>query len=101
MAEAGIPIEVIAQYLGHEDANVTRKKYARYSPTYLREAAAALEFDDLGSMNLESTTFSDEEMPEVPDLVVGGRGIEPLTPSMSRKCSSAELTARSVRESAI
>jgi len=94
MAEAGIPIEVIAQYLGHEDANVTRKKYARYSPTYLREAAAALEFDDLGSMNLKSTTFSDEEMPEVPDLVVGGSGIEPLTPSMSRKCSPAELTAR-------
>ena len=27
--------------------------------------------------------------------MVGGRGIEPLTPSMSRKCSSAELTARS------
>ena len=26
--------------------------------------------------------------------LVGGRGIEPLTPSMSRKCSSAELTAR-------
>ena len=25
--------------------------------------------------------------------VVGGRGIEPLTPSMSRKCSPAELTA--------
>ena len=25
--------------------------------------------------------------------LVGGRGIEPLTPSMSRKCSSAELTA--------
>jgi integrase len=101
MAEAGIPIEVIAQYLGHEDANVTRKKYARYSPTYLREAAAALEFDDLGSMNLKSTTFSDEEMPEVPDLVVGGRGIEPLTPSMSRKCSSAELTARLARECVI
>ena len=26
--------------------------------------------------------------------MVGGSGIEPLTPSMSRKCSSAELTAR-------
>ena len=26
--------------------------------------------------------------------MVGGRGIEPLTPSMSRKCSPAELTAR-------
>jgi hypothetical protein len=27
-------------------------------------------------------------------FMVGGRGIEPLTPSMSRKCSSAELTAQ-------
>lgn len=28
-------------------------------------------------------------------ILVGGTGIEPVTPSMSRKCSSAELTARS------
>ena len=27
--------------------------------------------------------------------MVGGAGIEPATPSMSRKCSPAELTARS------
>ena len=60
-------MEVISQYLGHEDVSVTRKKYARYSPTYLREAAAALEFDDLGSMNLRSTTFSDENASEVPE----------------------------------
>jgi hypothetical protein len=26
--------------------------------------------------------------------MVGARGIEPLTPSMSRKCSTAELSAR-------
>ncbi|MGB8089483.1 MAG: tyrosine-type recombinase/integrase, partial [Pseudolabrys sp.] len=84
MAEAGISMEVIAQYLGHDDINVTRKKYARYSPTYLREAAAALEFDDLGSMNLKSTTFSDENAPEVPDFMVGATGIEPVTPTMSR-----------------
>ena len=28
--------------------------------------------------------------------LVGGSGIEPLTPSMSRKCSPAELTARQI-----
>ena len=28
--------------------------------------------------------------------MVGGSGIEPLTPSMSRKCSPAELTARQI-----
>jgi hypothetical protein len=84
MAKAGISMEVIAQFLGHEDVNVTRKKYARYSPTYLREAAAALEFDNLGSMNLKSTTFSDGKLPEVPEYMVGATGIEPVTPTMSR-----------------
>jgi hypothetical protein len=80
MAEAGLSMEVIAQYLGHEDANVTRKKYARYSPTYLREAAAALEFDDLGSMNQKSTTFSDERMSEVPEFMVADAvAVEPVS----------------------
>jgi hypothetical protein len=32
-------------------SNVTCKIYARFSPSYLKDAAAALEFDDLGSMN--------------------------------------------------
>ena len=49
MAEAGVSMEVIAQYLGHEDVNVTRKVYARFSPTYLKQAAAVLEYDDLGT----------------------------------------------------
>lgn len=43
MAEAGIPMEEIAQYLGHSDPRVTARHYARYSPTYLRRAASALE----------------------------------------------------------
>ena len=47
MAEAGLSMEVIAQYLGHEDVNVTRKVYARFSPTYLKQAASVLEYDDL------------------------------------------------------
>jgi integrase len=51
MAEAGIPMEEIAQYLGHSDINVTRNVYSRFSPDYLRTAAAALEYDDLGSLN--------------------------------------------------
>ncbi len=34
----------IAQMLGHSDSRVTEKVYARFSPTYLRGAAAALEF---------------------------------------------------------
>ncbi len=43
MAEAGVPMSVISQYLGHTSTAVTEKTYARYSPTYLKTAAAALE----------------------------------------------------------
>jgi hypothetical protein len=43
MAEGGVPMEEIAQYLGHEDARTTYRIYARFSPTHLREAAALLE----------------------------------------------------------
>jgi len=52
MAEDGVRMEEIAQYLGHSDANVTRKVYARFSPDYLRKAAASLEYDDLGALKL-------------------------------------------------
>jgi integrase len=43
MAEAGVPIEEIAQYLGHANPNITRSTYAQFSPQYLRRAAGALE----------------------------------------------------------
>lgn len=43
MAEAKPPMAEIAQYLGHEDDRITQRVYARYSPDYLRQAAAALE----------------------------------------------------------
>lgn len=50
MAEDGLPMEEIAQFLGHGDVKVTRRVYARFSPDYLAKAAAALEYDDLGAM---------------------------------------------------
>lgn len=43
MAEAGTPMAEIAQYLGHSSPDITYRVYARYSPSYLRGAAAALE----------------------------------------------------------
>lgn len=43
LAEAGRPMEEIAQYLGHSNPSITRRVYARYSPDYLRQSADALE----------------------------------------------------------
>lgn len=34
MAEDGVPMEEIAQYLGHRNVNVTRRIYARFSPDH-------------------------------------------------------------------
>lgn len=45
MAEAGVPMAEISQYLGHSNISITIRVYARYSPSYLRNAAAALELD--------------------------------------------------------
>lgn len=50
MAEAGVPMEEIAQVLGHRDSRTTSRIYARFSPTHLRAAAAALEIDFVGSL---------------------------------------------------
>lgn len=43
MAEADVPMEVIAQYLGHSDSRITERVYARFTPAYLRKASRALE----------------------------------------------------------
>lgn len=44
MAEAGTPMPQIAQYLGHSNSQITERVYAKYSPEYLKGAAAALDF---------------------------------------------------------
>ncbi len=43
LAEAGVPMSEIAQFLGHSDSRITERVYARYSPEYLRTASKALE----------------------------------------------------------
>jgi len=43
MAESGISMAEIAQFLSHTTEKVTFATYARYSPDYLRRAASALE----------------------------------------------------------
>jgi integrase len=58
MAESGIGMEEIAQYLGHTDVETTRRVYARFSPTYLRNAAKTLEIEGFGSVNQRSIRSS-------------------------------------------
>jgi integrase len=44
MAQADVPMPKIAQFLGHTSTRVTERTYARYSPSFMKDAAAALEF---------------------------------------------------------
>ncbi|MFN4171057.1 MAG: hypothetical protein ACK4GW_04815 [Pseudorhodobacter sp.] len=44
MVENGVPIEEVAQYMGHTNPNVTRSTYSQFSPDYLRKVAGSLEF---------------------------------------------------------
>ena len=55
MAEDGVPISEISQFLGHSNERITFSTYARFQPDYLRNAAQALEFDDLGPMRRRKT----------------------------------------------
>jgi integrase len=43
MAEGGVPIVQISQYLGHTDSRITESVYARFSPSFLQLAAKTLE----------------------------------------------------------
>lgn len=49
MAEGGVPMAEISQFLGHDRIDTTAKFYARYSPDYLRRAANALARQAQGS----------------------------------------------------
>lgn len=42
MAEAGVSMDEIAQFLGHTNPSVTYRVYARFSPAFLQRAADAL-----------------------------------------------------------
>jgi integrase len=43
LAEKSIPMEKIAQYLGHEDSRTTERVYARFAPEHLRDASRTLD----------------------------------------------------------
>lgn len=42
MAQAGVPMAEISQYMGHSSTAVTERVYARFHPDYLRKASDAL-----------------------------------------------------------
>lgn len=42
MATAGVPLEQIAQFMGHTNVATTYKHYARFAPEHLRKAASSL-----------------------------------------------------------
>lgn len=44
LAEAGVSMSRISQYLGHSDTRVTERVYARFSPEHLRSEAEILDF---------------------------------------------------------
>lgn len=44
MAEADVPMQKIAQYLGHTSSRMAEQVYARYSPSFMRDASSALDF---------------------------------------------------------
>ena len=44
MAQHDVPMQKISQFLGHTSSRVTERTYARYSPSFMRDAASALEF---------------------------------------------------------
>lgn len=44
LAEAGVPMSRISQYLGHSNTAITERVYARFAPDHLREEAEILDF---------------------------------------------------------
>ena len=44
MAQADVPMQKIAQYLGHTTFRETERTYARYSPSFMKDAAEALDW---------------------------------------------------------
>lgn len=90
MAEAGVPMDEIASYLGHNDTKVTRLVYAKFSPEHLRYAARTLELGDLGQVRPKENY---SRTAEVPDFMVGATGIEPVTPTMSREREAIQTVA--------
>jgi integrase len=60
MAQAGVPLAEIAEYMGHTSIETTRKHYAKFGPDHLRRAAGALEIIRRTSGSGVPTTMNGE-----------------------------------------
>lgn len=45
MISEGIPMEKVAQYLGHSDDRITQRVYGRFAPSHMQDAADVLDLD--------------------------------------------------------
>jgi hypothetical protein len=74
MAENGVPMSEISQYLGHNSTETTERVYARYSPDYLRKAAA--EVGEREALRLEVAVALAGAHDEVDERLIGAASVD-------------------------
>lgn len=86
MAQAGVPLAKIAEYMGHTSIETTRKNYAKFYPDHLKDAAAALEMpfpvsgDTVGS-SYQGTGSKGIQRAKETRTLVGKNGLGSTNPS--------------------
>ena len=99
LAQAGVPLVEISAFLGHSDTRMVERHYVHLHPDYKEKASKAI------AENMKAAGITPQLRPRKKagakgmsakslKAMVGVAGIEPTTPSMSTKCSPAELHAQ-------
>lgn len=47
MVSAGVSMDMVSQYLGHSNTQITSRVYARFAPSHMQDAADVLNFTDI------------------------------------------------------
>lgn len=95
LRQKGVPELDIKGMLGHSMTGCT-ETYAQYDPEYMKEARDAIEallWAVAPKCLAPYVVSAPAGNPAKSAELVGGTGIEPVTPTMSMSCSTAELTA--------
>ena len=98
LAQAGVPLVEISAFLGHSDTRMVERHYVHLHPDYKEKASKAI------AENMKAAGITPQLRPRKKagakgmsakslKAMVGVAGTEPTTPSMSTKCSPAELHA--------